>query len=63
MTQIVVTVPNDEVNFLTSLAQKMGWKYRTGTNALDRFIESCPKDINISDEEIQEEVNAVRYSK
>jgi len=50
-------------NFLTSLAQKMGWKYRTSTNALDRFIESCPKDINISDEEIQEEVNAVRYSK
>lgn len=27
---------------------------------LERFINSCPKNVQLSDEEIQEEVNAVR---
>ncbi len=27
---------------------------------LERFVNSCPKNVQLSDEEIQEEVNAVR---
>ena len=62
MTQIVLTVPNGEVAFLSTLAEKMGWSFQTSENLVEKFIASCPTDISISDEEIQAEVNAVRYA-
>ena len=61
MTQIVLTVPNGEVSFLSTLAEKMGWGFQTSENLVEKFIASCPTDVSISDEEIQAEVNAVRY--
>lgn len=63
MTQIVLSIPNGEVPFLSTLAQKMGWNYQTRDNLVEKFIASCPKTTDISDEEIQAEVNAVRYGK
>ena len=60
MTQIVLTVPNGEVSFLSTLAEKMGWSFQTSENLIEKFIASCPTDVSISDEEIQAEVNAVR---
>ena len=62
MTQIVLTVPNGEVSFLSTLAEKMGWSFQTSENLVEKFIASCPTDVSISDEEIQAEVNAVRYA-
>ena len=38
----------------------MGWKIETKETLLDRFIQSCPKDIDITDEDIQNEVDAIR---
>ena len=61
MTQVSLSIPNNEVNFLTILAEKMGWKMEINDVLLDDFINSIKKDYNISDEEIQDEVNAVRY--
>ena len=61
MTQVSLSIPNNEVNFLTILAEKMGWKMEINDMLLDDFINSIKKDYNISDEEIQDEVNAVRY--
>lgn len=63
MTQIVLTIPNEEVSFLSTLAEKMGWSFQTSENLVEKFIASCPTDISISDEEIQAEVNAVRYGR
>ena len=63
MTQIVLTVPNGEVSFLSTLAEKMGWSFQTSENLVEKFIASCPTDVSISDEEIQAEVNAVRYGR
>lgn len=60
MTQIILSVPTEEMTFVSLLAKKMGWKIETKESLLDRFIQSCPKDVNISDEDIQKEVNAVR---
>ena len=62
MTQIVLTVPNGEVSFLSTLAEKMGWSFQTSENLVEKFIASCPTDVSISDEEIQADVNAVRYA-
>ena len=60
MTQIVLSIPNEEMTFISLLAKKMGWKIETKETLLDRFIQSCPKDIDITDEDIQNEVDAVR---
>ena len=60
MTQIVLSIPNEEITFISLLAKKMGWKIETKETLLDRFIQSCPKDIDITDEDIQNEVDAVR---
>lgn len=61
MTQVILTIPNGEVSFLSTLAEKMGWGFQTSENLVEKFIASCPTDVNISDEEIQAEVNSVRY--
>ncbi|MGM9783655.1 MAG: hypothetical protein ACI3ZI_01110 [Candidatus Cryptobacteroides sp.] len=63
MTQVILTIPNGEVSFLSTLAEKMGWGFQTSENLVEKFIASCPTDVNISDEEIQAEVNSVRYGK
>jgi len=63
MTQVVISIPTNEVNFLSILADKLGWKMETKENLLQNFLDSAPNDANISDEEIQAEVNAVRYGK
>lgn len=63
MTQVVLSIPNGEVPFLSTLAEKMGWNMQTRDNLVEKFIASCPKDVDITDEEIQAEVNAVRYGK
>lgn len=59
-TQIVLSIPTEEMSFVSMLAKEMGWKIETKESLLDRFIQSCPKDADISDEDIQNEVNAVR---
>jgi hypothetical protein len=35
----------------------------TKADLLDKYIASRPKNVNLSDEEIMEEVRAVRYAK
>lgn len=63
MTQVVLSIPNSEVPFLSALAEKMGWNIQTRENLVEKFIASCPTNVDITDEEIQAEVNAARYGK
>ena len=63
MTQVVLSIPNNEMGFLSTLANKMGWKFRTQEELINRFMTSCPKDVPLTDDEIQSEVNAVRYGR
>lgn len=63
MTQIVLSIPNGEIQFISALAEKMGWNIHIQENLVEKFIASCPSDTDITDEEIQAEVNAVRYGK
>ena len=63
MTQILLSIPNGEVPFMSSLAEKMGWNFQTRDNLVEKFIAACPKDVDISDEDIQAEIRAVRYRK
>jgi hypothetical protein len=60
---VYLNVPQSEVGFIVTLAQKMGWEVETKADILRKFIASRPKDVDLSDEEIMEEVRKVRYSK
>ena len=60
MTQVVLSIPSDEFKFFSVLANKMGWTFEKTESLLDKFIRSCDTEYEISDEDIQKEVNAVR---
>jgi hypothetical protein len=41
----------------------VGWKVNTPQNLWNEYIKTCPKDVELSDEDIMAEVRAVRYGK
>ena len=45
------------------LIRKFGWQSETREQLMERFCGSRPQQPTLSDEEIQAEVNAVRYGK
>ena len=63
MTKVIISVPNNDVDFISTLAYKMGWKIESKDDLLSKFIKSFDVSEDISEDEIQEEVNAVRYKK
>ena len=60
---IYIELPAADYRFFSQLAKKMGWRVETKKNVLDSFIKSRPKNADISDDEILEELYAVRYKK
>ena len=55
-------IPTSDRPLLEDLAQKFGWKFRTNEQELAAFIERCRgEEAPISEEEIMDEVRAVRY--
>ena len=63
MTQITMSIPNNEVDFFSMLAKRMGWEFNASTSALDRFVADGPVGSDISDEDILDEVCALRHSR
>ena len=57
-----INIPLSDWKFFKELVQKMGWEVQTREELLDSFIESRPENSSLSDEEIMNEVRAVRYS-
>ena len=60
MEDLVLTIPLQDAAFIETLAQRMGWTMRKRRTSVERFINSCPKTPQLTDEEIQVEINAVR---
>ena len=63
MEDLVLSIPTKDRALIETLAQRMGWTMRSRRTSVERFIESCPKTPQMTDEEIQTEVNAIRYGK
>ena len=63
MTQVVLSIPNDEVGFIQKLAQRMGWTFEKKEDVLTRFISSVPENANVSEDDIINAVNEIRYGK
>lgn len=57
-----LNIPKADVKFFRQLA-KMGWSASTKESMLDRYVKSRLKDVELSDDDILSELNAVRYSK
>ena len=61
--RIFVDIPQSEMVFFKLFADKMGWSVNSKQNLWDEYMKSSPTNIDLSEEEILEEVRAVRYGK
>ena len=59
---VFLNVPKADWSLLRELIRKYGWQAETREQMLDRFIGTLPKESPLSEEEIMDEVNAVRHS-
>ena len=60
---VYIKVPTADWSLLKELIRKFGWQAETSEQMLDRFINSRPAKPALSEEEIMNEVKAVRYTK
>ena len=58
-----VKIPLSDTDFFQVFVQKMGWIIENKKDLLDKYITSRPKNVDITDEDILEEIRAVRYAK
>lgn len=60
---IFLSIPKSDIKFFKELAKKMGWDVDIREDFLKDYIASRPKRVNLSEEEILAELNAIRYEK
>ena len=58
---IYIDVPLADWGFLKEIIRRFGWQAETREQLLERFIKSRPKNPTLTEKEIMDEVNAVRY--
>ena len=60
MEVLVLSIPIQDKALVETLAQRMGWTIRNRRTFVERFINSCPKTPQMTDEEIQTEIRKQR---
>lgn len=60
---ILVDIPKSDIILFQMFANKLGWQYNSRQNLWDKYIKSSPENSDLSEEEIIEEVRAIRYGK
>jgi hypothetical protein len=61
MEKIIIEIPNKaEVRFLTEVINRLGFKFDTLDAKLNRFVKNAPRKVSFTDNEIMEEIYAVR---
>ena len=63
MQGVYVNVPTVDWSLFKELVRKFGWQAETREQLLDRFVGSRPATPALTEEEIMDEVKAVRYAK
>ena len=61
--RIFIDIPKTDMVFFKFFADKMGWTLNSRKALWDEYIIGAPENIDLSEEEIMEEVRAVRYGK
>jgi len=64
MENLVLSFPKSDMGLVMQFAQRMGWMVDTKSSIIDRFIQSCSANnaATLSEEDIMNEVKAVRYA-
>ena len=60
---VFLSIPKSDIKFFKELAKKMGWDIDIREDFLKDYIASRPKRVDLSEEEILAELNAIRYEK
>jgi len=58
---IYVSMPKSDMDFFQLFAKKMGWRVDNKQNLWEKYIQNSPQNVDLTDEEIMDEVRAVRY--
>ena len=61
--KILVEIPQSDMIIFKYFAQKLGWQLDNKQSLWEAYIKSSPQNADLSEEEIMEEVRAVRYGK
>jgi hypothetical protein len=61
--KILVDIPQSDMIFFRFFADKLGWQFNSRQMLWDEYIKDSPVNADLSEEEIMEEVRAVRYGK
>ncbi|MDR0874552.1 MAG: hypothetical protein LBN27_13990 [Prevotellaceae bacterium] len=59
--KVFIDIPQADMLFLQLFADKMGWLVNNKQNLWDKYVQSSPQNVDLSDEDIMKEVRAVRY--
>ena len=63
MTQgVYLNIPRADWTLFQELVNRFGWQSETREQALDEFIKTRPQNVDLSEEDIMNEVRAVRYA-
>ncbi len=63
MRYVSLCIPQTDMNFLEELIKLRGWTLNSKDDLLDDFLVSRPMNVDLSEEDIMDEVRAVRYGK
>ena len=60
---LFVKIPQSDLVFFQLFADKMGWLVNRKQDLWEKYVANSPQNVPLTDEEIMEEVRAVRYAK
>ena len=58
---VFVDIPQSDMFFLQLFAEKMGWSVNNKARLWDEYLANSPQSVALSEEEVMNEVRAVRY--
>ncbi|RRC98145.1 hypothetical protein [Prevotella sp. OH937_COT-195] len=63
MQSVYLDIPRSDWQLLKDLAKKFGWQTQTSEQRLEAFVKSRPKATKLTEDDIMNEVSAIRYAK
>ena len=63
MTQgVYLNIPRTDWTLFQELVNRFGWQSETREQMLEGFMKTRPQNVNLSEEDIMNEVRAIRYA-
>ena len=59
--KILVDIPYSDMMFFELFANKLGWRFNSKYSLWEEYIKNSPANVDLSEEDILEEVRAFRY--